>query len=388
MQPWPVMNRHGTVRRDSGSGRSERDDQFSAFVAERRPQLVRTATQLTAGDPHLAEDLVQSTLTKLYLAWPAFQRAGNPDGYLRRTLVNALTDERRRIWRRRERSMAELPDPGHVESTAGAGHDALRVALRDLPPRMRGGRGVPLLLRPRRRGDRRRPRVLRGHGQEPDRPRPGPTARRSAGAHHPSSPPRSDLMMDLRNRFEEIAGSAVPPTAAQIDADLIRGRHALRRRRAVRTIAGSAFAVAAAVAAFSVTAVGGGPSGVAPGHPTATEPPAAGDQVQLVAYTGKQPKGFTIEKVPDGWFIGALAGKAVKAGDRDGVLVKMPLGETPDGTEPMPADGDTGWTLRVEQATGISVLLQFWQGLGLSEDQMVELGAGVHVHKGAEQGVG
>ncbi|GAA2668307.1 MULTISPECIES: SigE family RNA polymerase sigma factor [Actinoplanes] len=118
--------------------RSERDEQFHRFVVSRRSGLVRTATLLTAGDAHLAEDLVQSTLTKLYVAWPAFQRADNPDGYLRRVLVNALTDERRRWWRRREESMADVPDRAGAEQVAqGEVADGLRAALKQLPPRMR-----------------------------------------------------------------------------------------------------------------------------------------------------------------------------------------------------------------------------------------------------------
>jgi RNA polymerase sigma-70 factor (sigma-E family) len=117
---------------------TERDEQFHDFVLARRAGLVRTATLLTAGDKHLAEDLVQQTLTKLYVGWPAFRRAGNPDGYVRRVLVNALTDERRRIWRRRERSMAELPEvPFQAGSVEVEGTERLRKALRELPPRMR-----------------------------------------------------------------------------------------------------------------------------------------------------------------------------------------------------------------------------------------------------------
>ncbi len=115
---------------------TERDDQFHDFVVTRRAGLLRTATLLTAGDPHLAEDLVQSTLTKLYVAWPAYRRAGNPDGYVRRVMVNALTDERRRLWRRRERPVADLPDRPQAE-TGGHVDNDLRTALRDLPPRMR-----------------------------------------------------------------------------------------------------------------------------------------------------------------------------------------------------------------------------------------------------------
>ncbi|MEU4160713.1 SigE family RNA polymerase sigma factor [Actinoplanes sp. NPDC026670] len=117
--------------------KTERDEQFHQFVVSRRAALVRTATLLTAGDAHLAEDLVQSTLTKLYVAWPSFQRAGNPDGYVRRTLVNALTDERRRWWRRSERPMAEVPDRAAADHIDGDVSDGLRAALRELPPRMR-----------------------------------------------------------------------------------------------------------------------------------------------------------------------------------------------------------------------------------------------------------
>jgi RNA polymerase sigma-70 factor (sigma-E family) len=118
--------------------RTERDEQFHSFVLGRRASLVQTATLLTAGDGHLAEDLVQAVLTKLYVAWPAFRRADNPDGYLRRTLVNALTDERRRWWRRHERPVAALPDrPGADAPAEGDVDDALRAALRDLPPKMR-----------------------------------------------------------------------------------------------------------------------------------------------------------------------------------------------------------------------------------------------------------
>jgi RNA polymerase sigma-70 factor (sigma-E family) len=116
---------------------NERDEQFHHFVLARRAGLVRTATLLTAGDAHLAEDLVQSTLTKLYVGWPAFRRADNPDGYVRRALVNALTDERRRLWRRRERPVAEIPDQAHPAPADVAGDDRLRQALRELPPRMR-----------------------------------------------------------------------------------------------------------------------------------------------------------------------------------------------------------------------------------------------------------
>ncbi|MET0822408.1 MAG: SigE family RNA polymerase sigma factor [Aeromicrobium sp.] len=118
--------------------RSERDDAFRAYVLEHRAGLVRTATLLTAGDAHLAEDVVQSTLTRLYVSWPLFVRAGNREGYARRALVNALMDEHRRPWRRRERAAASVPDVHAVQPDAGSvATEALMAALRELPPRMR-----------------------------------------------------------------------------------------------------------------------------------------------------------------------------------------------------------------------------------------------------------
>jgi RNA polymerase sigma-70 factor (sigma-E family) len=129
MQPRRRANRQGTVK-------NQRDEQFHRFVLSHRTGLVHTATLLTAGDTHLAEDLVQSTLTKLYVAWPSFRKADNPEGYLRRTLVNALTDERRRWWRRHERTVADIPERPRREETDG-GDDRLRDALRALPPKMR-----------------------------------------------------------------------------------------------------------------------------------------------------------------------------------------------------------------------------------------------------------
>jgi RNA polymerase sigma-70 factor (sigma-E family) len=117
--------------------RTARDEDFRRYVLDRRGELVRTATLLTAGDRHLAEDLVQSTLTQLYLAWPAFQRAKNPKAYARRALVNALVDEKRRPWRRREQTTADLPERGTPVSPDGPAAERLNQALAQLPPRMR-----------------------------------------------------------------------------------------------------------------------------------------------------------------------------------------------------------------------------------------------------------
>jgi RNA polymerase sigma factor (sigma-70 family) len=92
---------------------------------------------LTAGDCHLAEDLVQVSLTKLYLAWPRVRRDAGPDGYAYRILVNAFTDDRRSAARRRESAHAELPDVPADPALTPEDRDAMRSALAALPPRMR-----------------------------------------------------------------------------------------------------------------------------------------------------------------------------------------------------------------------------------------------------------
>jgi len=71
---------------------AERNDEFQAYVLAERADLLRTATLLCAGDQHLAEDLVQSMLTRLYVSWPSFKKARSPGGYARQALVNALID--------------------------------------------------------------------------------------------------------------------------------------------------------------------------------------------------------------------------------------------------------------------------------------------------------
>jgi RNA polymerase sigma-70 factor (sigma-E family) len=114
-----------------------REEEFRAYVTERRPALLRTATLLAAGDRHLAEDLVQQTLVAMYVAWPRIRRSAGPDGYAYRTLVHALTDQTRRGFWRRERSTDVLPEPEPAAGLAMEDRDAVRRALAALPAGMR-----------------------------------------------------------------------------------------------------------------------------------------------------------------------------------------------------------------------------------------------------------
>jgi len=115
--------------------RSDRDAEFSDYVAARRRELSRTA-YLLCGDTHRAEDLVQTALTKLYLAWPRLRRDGNVDAYARRVLVTTHIDDTRRPWRR-ERPGLDGVDPVGVPGFASEDGDLLAQALADLPPGQR-----------------------------------------------------------------------------------------------------------------------------------------------------------------------------------------------------------------------------------------------------------
>jgi RNA polymerase sigma-70 factor (sigma-E family) len=108
----------------------DRESAFEAYVAERRAHLFRTACVL-CGDPHRAEDIVQDALSKLYVAWPRVMRDNNVDGYVRRILVNANHDQRRRPWRREV-----LTDPGDrpaPPALSSEDSDLVWAALRSLP---------------------------------------------------------------------------------------------------------------------------------------------------------------------------------------------------------------------------------------------------------------
>ncbi|MFC5661841.1 SigE family RNA polymerase sigma factor [Kitasatospora misakiensis] len=69
---------------------------FPAFVASRGRQLLRTAFLLTGGDAHLAEDLVQEALGRVFVKWRRISRMDNPSGYAQTILVNTFLSHRRR----------------------------------------------------------------------------------------------------------------------------------------------------------------------------------------------------------------------------------------------------------------------------------------------------
>jgi RNA polymerase sigma-70 factor (sigma-E family) len=106
--------------------------EFSEFMHGRWLQLVRLGYVLT-GDRALAEDLAQTALARVYASWPQIRRAGDPDAYVRRVMVNA-NHGRFRKHRVSEQLAASVPEPPPVDATEG-GDDrvTLIAALLSLP---------------------------------------------------------------------------------------------------------------------------------------------------------------------------------------------------------------------------------------------------------------
>lgn len=119
---------------------TERDAEFAAFVAEHRGSLLRIARLLAAGDDAAAEDVLQTTLTRLYVGWRRVRRADNRLAYARTSLTHAFVDESRRAHRRRELTTGRPAETYDGPAPAAADPDLrplVVAALADLGPRQR-----------------------------------------------------------------------------------------------------------------------------------------------------------------------------------------------------------------------------------------------------------
>lgn len=125
-----VLGRAGGAGAGSGAA-----DAFDAFARARMRELLRFAHVLT-GDPHRAADLVQDALERTLVSWDRVVRKDDPVAYVRRAIVNRHVS----LWRRhrRERLVADLPEPAYERPTPDTGFDTdLWAALATLPPRQR-----------------------------------------------------------------------------------------------------------------------------------------------------------------------------------------------------------------------------------------------------------
>jgi RNA polymerase sigma-70 factor (sigma-E family) len=112
---------------------SASDREYVEYVTARLPALRRLAF-LLCGDEHRADDLVQQTITRLYLHWPRARAATHLDRYVRAMLVRAFLDERRLAWAR-VRLFGQPPEPPPVHDVGVEDRTVLRAALARLPRR-------------------------------------------------------------------------------------------------------------------------------------------------------------------------------------------------------------------------------------------------------------
>ncbi|PUB32008.1 RNA polymerase sigma-70 factor (sigma-E family) [Promicromonospora sp. AC04] len=189
-----------------------RDAEFTAFVRDSGVYLHRTA-YLLCGDPHRAEELVQSTFERVYRTW-AKVKPGTQRAYARRILVNLRIDG----WRHGRRESFPGDDKIPVAPASDhAGHVMLRDEL------VRGLSQLPV--------NQRRVVVLRHLLDLPE----AEVARELGISIGTVKAANSRGLARLRDLLVEGA-EAIEPVAFDEQAVLDRSRAALRRRRATQAV--------------------------------------------------------------------------------------------------------------------------------------------------------
>jgi RNA polymerase sigma-70 factor (sigma-E family) len=113
--------------------RDASEEEYVEYVTARIPALRRLA-YLLAGDEHRADDLVQQTITRLYVKWSRAKAADNLDAYVRTMLVRTYVDERRLGWAR-VRLFRDAPEPPPYQNDGIEDRQVVRAALRQVPRR-------------------------------------------------------------------------------------------------------------------------------------------------------------------------------------------------------------------------------------------------------------
>jgi RNA polymerase sigma-70 factor (sigma-E family) len=138
MQPASVLRRRQCVQELGVIVDEERRQVFDEFARARMPELLRFGHALT-GSPYAAADLVQDALERTMLAWGRVENQGDPEGYVRRIMVNRNIS----IWRRHRRETLVLDVPEDAGRRGASPSEpvvrdlALWERIRQLPPRQR-----------------------------------------------------------------------------------------------------------------------------------------------------------------------------------------------------------------------------------------------------------
>jgi RNA polymerase sigma-70 factor (sigma-E family) len=109
------------------------EQEYIEYVTARLPVLRRLA-YLLCGDEHHGDDLVQQTITTLYMRWPRIHKVTRLDQYVRTMLVHAFIDERRLTWSR-VRLVSAPPDQPAPQAGSVEDRQMLRSAIAKLTRR-------------------------------------------------------------------------------------------------------------------------------------------------------------------------------------------------------------------------------------------------------------
>lgn len=116
------------------------DADFDDWARGRLPRLLQSAYLLT-GDQHLAEDLVQTCLEKLCLAWRRIDQ--NPDAYARTVLHREHIGQ----WRRHRVRELVTPSPPEVAAPDRTAAVDTRLVLQTALARLTAAQRSVLVLR-------------------------------------------------------------------------------------------------------------------------------------------------------------------------------------------------------------------------------------------------
>ncbi|MDT3397420.1 SigE family RNA polymerase sigma factor [Streptomyces sp. B1866] len=122
-----------------GGPAADAERAYTAYVSARLPVLRRVA-HLLCRDPHRADDIVQTTLTRLYVHWRLACAAADLDAYVHAMLVRCFLNEQRLGWARVRLAGTPEEIPGLPPAARGPDVETRTVvhtALSRVPPRQR-----------------------------------------------------------------------------------------------------------------------------------------------------------------------------------------------------------------------------------------------------------
>jgi RNA polymerase sigma-70 factor (sigma-E family) len=114
----------------------ESEEAFTNWARARLRTLNLFGLVLTH-DRAAAEDLVQTALVRTLVAWPRLRERGDPEGYVRRVMLNEQVSAWRREGRRQGSGPGVVMDPADSAESDVVERDRVWRALSTLPPRQR-----------------------------------------------------------------------------------------------------------------------------------------------------------------------------------------------------------------------------------------------------------